>query len=551
MDAAMPPILNARVGRRRALPAAPRSGPALTAGTAPDPGVEPRPAAAADSAAHRWRRLPATLGRGWRALHDHGRATAQALRRTPAAIGAAQLGLLLGALWPHLHWMARRFADGSDEPWGGLALATVLMLVARDARALVVPSPARLMTAAALALAATASLALLPPLAAAAMAMAALAVHVTGALPRRPALPLLALLLLSLPLIASLQFYLGYPLRAATAQAAAPLLAPFGIRAQAAGAALVFGDRTVLIDAPCAGIGMLWTGAWCAALLSYLGDAGAARSLVNGAAAAALVFAANVLRNVALFFPEAGLLPAPAWAHPAVGLLAFALALLPLIWFAQRRRPMAVPGRTDQECRRPPAAATARWPAAHVGACLAAALLPFAPAALLRDGDGGDAVASPRSAATAAIAWPTAFRGQPLTQLALTPLEARFARRFPGAIARFATGRELLVLRQVDQPTRQLHPAIDCFRAAGFAAGTPQAARDDEGRDWRCFVATRAGAGGQPPARLRVCERIAAIGDDARAFTDSSAWYWAALRAPATRWRATTVITPLAEDGDA
>ena len=145
------------------------------------------------------------------------------------------------------------------------------------------------------------------------------------------------LLLLALPVIASLQFYLGYPLRLATAHAAAPLLGLGGIDAAAAGAALLWHGQTVLVDPPCAGIGMLWVGSWSAALLSYLNGASARRTLLNGIFAAVVVFAANVLRNVLLFFPEAGLLQAPAWLHAAIGLAAFAAALLPIVAFTHWR----------------------------------------------------------------------------------------------------------------------------------------------------------------------------------------------------------------------
>lgn len=245
------------------------------------------------------------------------------------------LALLLLALWPHVAWSLRRLTDGSDEPWGVLALATVLVLLLREG-ALAAPSPRVLVASGALALLAAVMTWFMPPLLAAALGMVALGVFLAGARPGRPATPVLALLLLALPVIASLQFYLGYPLRVATAHAAAPLLAVFGIEAQPAGAALVFRGTTVLIDAPCAGIGMLWIGSYAAALLSYLQRANATRTLINGVAAAALVFAANVLRNVVLFFPESGLLAWPAWTHEAVGLAALAAALVPLIAFAQR-----------------------------------------------------------------------------------------------------------------------------------------------------------------------------------------------------------------------
>jgi exosortase/archaeosortase family protein len=247
------------------------------------------------------------------------------------------LGLLLASLWPHGIWLARRLTDGSDEPWGLLALATVLALLVRARCELVAPSHAALIASGSLAAAAALASFVVPPILAAAAAMLALAAFIASALPRRPAMPLFTLLLLSLPVIASLQFYLGYPLRLATAHAAAPLLALAGVEAQASGAALLWQGRTVLVDPPCAGIGMLWVGSWAAALLSYLNDASARRTFANGCVAAAAVFAANVLRNALLFFPEAGLLPAPAWLHPAIGLTAFAAALLPIVSFSHWR----------------------------------------------------------------------------------------------------------------------------------------------------------------------------------------------------------------------
>ncbi len=494
----MADVLNARVGRTRPhplfgalVPMAVEAGQATHAG-----GPEKRVDEAAGDRG------------GLRALR-------QRLCEAPAR-AAALLALLLAALWPHLAWMARRLTDGSDEPWGILALATVLALLLRDRAHLQAPSSRALLASGALAVSATAALWWLPALLAAAIAMLALAVYVTAALPRRPAAPMVTLLLLALPLIASLQFYLGFPLRVATAHAAAPLLALLGIEAAPAGAALEYNGSTVLIDAPCAGIGMLWVGSYTAALLSYLNGAGARRTLANAAGAAAIVFAANVLRNVALFFPEAGLVEAPAVAHDAVGLAAFALAVAPIVWLTHWRvAPQVQTARQPMSAPSPQRLRLAR--ATFVGACLAAGVMPLAVVALTRD------------------------RGQPLTQLGLTPLEARFAHRFPGAIARFGAGREVLVLRHVTQPTRQLHPAADCFRAAGFAASAPRAHVDTDGAVWSCFVADRDGE------RLRVCERIERA-DRTQAWTDVSAWYWSALRARGSgaAWWATTVITPLA-----
>jgi exosortase/archaeosortase family protein len=89
----------------------------------------------------------------------------------------------------------------------------------------------------------------------------------------------------------------------------------------------------VLIDAPCAGIGMLWIGSYTAALLSYLQGANTRTTLINGIAAALLVLVANIVRNTVLFFPESGLALWPAWSHEAVGLATFVTAIVPLVVF--------------------------------------------------------------------------------------------------------------------------------------------------------------------------------------------------------------------------
>lgn len=131
--------------------------------------------------------------------------------------------------------------------------------------------------------------------------------------------------------------------------------------------------------------------------------------------------------------------------------------------------------------------------------------------------------------------WPTEWDGLPLRPLALSEVERRFADHFPGAIARMTDGRRILVLRQVDAPTRMLHPAADCFRALGFRIEQARLERDAEARLWRCFVTERAGA-----PKMRVCERI--VDADGLAFTDTSAWYWAAIGGRSHGpWQAATV----------
>jgi hypothetical protein len=133
---------------------------------------------------------------------------------------------------------------------------------------------------------------------------------------------------------------------------------------------------------------------------------------------------------------------------------------------------------------------------------------------------------------------PTQWQGRPLRPLALGDVEERFARRFPGTLARLTDGENVLVLRSVRQPTRMLHPATDCYQGLGYRVAAQQLELDAQDQLWRCFEATRGGR------QLRVCERI--VDAQGRGFTDTSAWYWAAaLGQSQGPWQAITIARPL------
>jgi hypothetical protein len=169
-----------------------------------------------------------------------------------------------------------------------------------------------------------------------------------------------------------------------------------------------------------------------------------------------------------------------------------------------------------------------------VGALLVAGALPLAGHVMSSSADDASNRLAAGHPSSISVEWPTHFRDRPLTPLALGELEQRFAHRFPGSIARFTDGERMLVVRHVTRPTRQLHPAEDCFKALAYTVGRAQPMVDDAGEAWRCFVATRDGR------QLRVCERI--VDAEGRYWTDVSAWFWAAQYGGGP-WRATTVVT--------
>jgi exosortase/archaeosortase family protein len=249
-------------------------------------------------------------------------------RGRPALVA---LTLIVLALWPHWVWAARRLADGSDDPLGLAALAVLVGAAGRLA-----PTLRREPRAHWAGLAACAALAATfahgvaaPPLFALTLAVLAVAAALCAYLPPgAPHLALLGLALLAMPVIASLQFYAGYPLRLATAEMSAWLLQAAGQEVQRSGTALQVGGQLVIVDAPCSGVQMAWLGYFCACTLGWLLQLPDRVLLRRLAGVGAIVLAGNVLRNSVLVGLEAAHAPTPTplseAVHQGVGLLVLA-----------------------------------------------------------------------------------------------------------------------------------------------------------------------------------------------------------------------------------
>jgi hypothetical protein len=155
---------------------------------------------------------------------------------------------------------------------------------------------------------------------------------------------------------------------------------------------------------------------------------------------------------------------------------------------------------------------------------LLAALLPFLPTGRSR-----------ADTQHAFPGWMDQWDGEALRPLPLSEREKRFSAGFPGKVARFTDGRRQYVIRWVSRETRQLHPAADCFRGSGYAVRPTGMQIDEQSRRWGCFEAAR------PAEKLRVCEHI--FDGSGNAWTDVSAWYWAAaLENSDGPWWAVTIV---------
>lgn len=245
-----------------------------------------------------------------------------AIDRAPAGLW---LALLAAALWPTWWWMSARVLDRSDDPLGLLALAALGALVWQHRQRLrAAPRLGWFALAIAGALMATATHSLLPALAVSLVALLSLAAGLAAFLPSGVATaPVVGLSVLSLPLLASLQFYAGYPLRVITAEASRWLLMATH-EVERSGTSLRVDGVLVIVDAPCSGVQMVWFGYFTACLVTlYLGRGNRA-FFTRLPAVGGLVLIGNIVRNTLLVSLEASGQHLPGWAHDGVGLLVLA-----------------------------------------------------------------------------------------------------------------------------------------------------------------------------------------------------------------------------------
>lgn len=401
------------------------------------------------------------------------------------------------ALAPVVWWFGKRLDDGCDEPLGLLTLALACVLAWRDRKSLHANSRARFFGAVLLLLSVL-GIHWLPPLLRAGLAVAGVAtcyeIH------RRAGL--IGLLALSLPV--------------AAAEGTVRLLELGSVVVFHSGTQIELGGQVIGVDPACGGVRMLWHALAAIHRLTWRA------TVIGGLLAIALVIPAGIIRAALLVVTETGRLPETFLGHGGIGLVSFAMILLPL-WAAisSRARP-AFPAGSGMQAGR------VEW-MVLAGAAVLAPVLAFGtpeppePPKPPELGRGPDVFT---------------FNGLVLPLHALPPTEAEiaFAKSFPGTLSSHRWGADQVILRRVNQATRRLHPSGDCLRAAAFETTEAITVRLADGSCWARFSATRDGL------RLTVHERITS-GSDGSSWTDVSAWYWAALWHPLNGpWQAETVI---------
>ena len=235
------------------------------------------------------------------------------------------LGVQLVAFWEVWRWYITRAVYSWDHPWGLLAFIAALVFLfvskkplPREARSLFLPALFIVVY--------VATYFVLPPLGRATIAFTALALTLSSLRFGRSFHPgLFGLFYLSLPTIATLQFFGGYPMRVAVAQLTAPILRLGSFAVMPEGTCLNWAGRLIWIDAPCSGIKMLWVGLFLTFVLLCLYELPVLNAILLLPLTFVVIIGANVFRAVALFYLEAGVLQMPSWGHEYAGLIAFVL----------------------------------------------------------------------------------------------------------------------------------------------------------------------------------------------------------------------------------
>ena len=419
------------------------------------------------------------------------------------------------ALSPVLWWFGKRLNDGSEESLGLLTLVLALALAWRDRKSLAAGMAAR-RSGACLVLLSVLGIAWLPPMIRAGIAVTGVAI--CYGFHRRPGL--LGLLFLSLPIAASMQFYIGYPLRVAAAEGAVRLLELFNLVVSRTGTEIALGGKVIGVDPACSGVRMLWHALVAAMALAAIHRLTWRATLLGACLAIALVVPANILRASFLAVKEIGHLPEMLPGHGGIGLLCFGIVLVPLFFAISSRARPALPAN--------PAVAPGR--SERILLASAALLAPWF------------ALATPRVIGPlelSKISEVFTFDGitLPLAPLPPTSSEEAFARSFPGTLSSYQWGSSQVILRRVTQATRRLHASRDCLRAAGFETSEAYTVSLSDGSQWAKFSATRDGEVWSVHERI-TSERNHGV------WTDVSAWYWSALGHPLNGpWQAETVIS--------
>jgi exosortase/archaeosortase family protein len=479
------------------------------------------------------------------------------------------------AFWSTIVWLVQRTFDRSDEPWGLLSLATVIVILVfgpafnlSSASGVETKMSSQVDASRLTMLKDFTGLSCLlfhfllagraPLMVHALLMILAIYFLVVSKLTVPSKSGMFGLLLLVLPVTPSIDFYAGYPVRFVIAMGTRLLLSCLGMPAHQEGTVLSINQKMFAIDVPCSGIHMLWVEAYGVMLLATIFRLNLKQTVVLGLAGSFLIMVGNVFRastliifdllsvqtstlNVGQFEPLV---------HPLVGLFSFCLVTGAIAFLAQRlsslvsvqafsssreteneisgdlKNPSLFPDSLTKIPLLRASLQPKRLQWIVVSLCAASAVLPF----LAHPTDGAGVIAPPPI-------WPQTINGVSLTVVDSLREEQAFASDFPGHMKRFTDGTNSYFVRCVNKDTRQLHPSSDCFKGLGYAVESKPIVIGADGHRWSSFLASK------DQNKYLVMERI--YNDHGDSWTDVSEWYWAAcLGKSKGPWFAVTIAKP-------
>ncbi|MBS1952685.1 MAG: archaeosortase/exosortase family protein [Cyanobacteria bacterium SZAS-4] len=455
--------------------------------------------------------------------------------------GWLQWLVLVGTFWPVWQWYFERLTDPADEPLGIVAVLTLLLLGVHKYRSGGRKASSRnflvasnfgitLAIVGALLCIYCAVITVAPPIVIALLALTICGVILHRTLPVALNVGDFSLLALSLPVVASLNYYLGYPMRILACKMSAVMLNIGGLAVNVQGTEILSNNSIVGIDPPCSGIKMLWVALYLSATCASLRGLRTEQTLKLLTISFLAAIVANALRVSSLFYVESGIVQVSGvWhtlVHSGVGVGIFALSAMALVKVAYSLPTETKPAVVDIE-NGWDASRTDKLVPLALGCvlvlCVAAAALP------LTVNTGANKVSD-----TSFAGWPSQFEGQHLEPIKLADVTERFAREFPGKIAVYTTGRSRVVYRWVPRPTLQLHPSSNCYKASGYEIKWLPEYRDTKDQKWTAFQASKG------TEKLLVRERI--YDQAGHSWTDVSSWYWAAvLKQSTSPWWAISI----------
>lgn len=149
----------------------------------------------------------------------------------------------------------------------------------------------------------------------------------------RPPIAFWGIVALAMPVLPSLQFVLGYPMRVISAALTAAVLQLQGFAVARDAANLVWGGETIQFDAPCSGVSMLRAGLLLTLMGCVLLRSSTAKTFAAVVSCTLLAIVCNTLRASSLFYVEAGLIAQAApWWHDGIGVAAFVLLAVATLW---------------------------------------------------------------------------------------------------------------------------------------------------------------------------------------------------------------------------